>query len=84
MPRPMNLREAVLAELCAKYGFCNELTADDITDLDSRTQVTRAVLVAEGFDPDCCEKRIRWMVESVVDDWLFDPRGRGVRSGLPR
>jgi hypothetical protein len=30
-----------------------------------------------------CEKKTRQWLMGKVDDWLFDPDGRGVSSGLP-
>lgn len=39
------------------------------------------ILVAEGAGLDH-PHRERYLVR-IVEDWLFDPQGRGARSGLP-
>jgi hypothetical protein len=82
--RPESRRAALLYELCAGYGYCNSLEADDLTEADNADTVVDAVLTAEGLDPVKCSRRTRAELAEVVDAWLFDPRGRGARSGLPR
>jgi hypothetical protein len=84
--RPASRREGLLDELCTKGGFCNCLNADDLVDGLSRQDIVRMVFVAEGFgdDPAMWERRLREPMERMVDDWLFEPNGRGAKSGLPR
>lgn len=41
-----------------------------------------AVLSAEGLDPTSCDRATRVVLAKAVDDWLFDPQGRGARSGM--
>jgi len=47
-------------------------------------EVVEAVLVAEGWNPVMCDRKVKAYLAQAVGDWLFDPRGRGARSGLPR
>jgi hypothetical protein len=85
--RPKSLREALLLELCAHGGYCSTgLTADDLTDDLSADEITEMVLHGEGLntDPLMGSGKARDEVGRMVRDWLFDPGGRGVRSGLPR
>jgi hypothetical protein len=82
--RPESRRAALLHELCARHGYCNDLDADSFTDARDVDAVVDAVLVAEGLDPATCERATRAPLAEAVNDWLFDPQGRGVRSGLPR
>ncbi len=81
--RPDSRRAALLQELCGRYGYCNQLTADALTDARSADEVVDAVLIAEGLDPVKCSRATRAQLAAVVDGWLFDPHGRGARSGLP-
>jgi hypothetical protein len=52
----------------------DELGADEIAEM---------VLRREGLDP-VIDGKQRDQVSQTVRDWLFDPQGRGARSGLPR
>jgi len=56
---------------------------DDLIAALSADEITEMVLRGEGFDPVIDDKQ-RDYVTRMVKDWLFDPHGRGVRSGLPR
>jgi hypothetical protein len=81
--RPKSRREALVCELCARGGYCSTgLIADDLTDELSADEITERVLRQEGLDPVIDDKQ-RDYVTRMVKDWLFDPRGRGARSGLP-
>jgi hypothetical protein len=88
--RPTSVREALLNELCAHGGYCSTgLTADDLTGDLSADEITELVLRREGFLEEgrdvVMASRTAWdEVARMVRDWLFDPRGRGARSGLPR
>jgi hypothetical protein len=44
----------------------------------------REGVLDEGRDIAMVSKSAWDEVAHIVKDWLFDPRGRGVRSGLPR
>jgi hypothetical protein len=56
------------------------------SDFDAGTpdEVVDAVLAVEGLDPPLVDRRQRAQMRAIVVDWLFDPHGRGERSGLPR
>ena len=80
-------RAACREELCVRLGYCG---GDDRwsveSDLDGETAdaVVDSVLRVEGRDPMTADSRQRAEIKAVVEDWLFDPHGRGERSGLPR
>jgi hypothetical protein len=57
--------------------------ADDLTDDLSAEAITELVLRREGNDPVMGPKEMRQEITRAVRDWLFDSRGKGVRSGLP-
>lgn len=82
--RPESRREALLHELCVRYGVCNELDSSALIGVDSVDEVVSAVLVAEGWDPVMCDPEIKAYLEQAVDEWLFNPHGRGAKSKLPR
>ena len=81
--RPNTQREALLQELKGRHGYVvNPLTPGDLAT-GSRDDIARRVLRIEGLDPVLDSKQYDEVCE-IVNDWLFDPRGRGARSGLPR
>lgn len=82
--KPRSRREALIYELCVRLGYCNELTAQELADELGSQKIVEMVLVSEGLDPVRTDRKLREPVACMLDDWLFDPRGRGVRSGLPR
>jgi len=82
--RPESRREALLHELCVHYGYCNDLGAKVLTNARSSEDVVQAVLVAEGLDPATFDRKIQASLLAAVDDWLFDPQGRGGKSKLRR
>lgn len=82
--RPKSRREALLYELCARGGYCSTgLTVDDLTAELNANEITDMVLRREGLDPVLCDRKQSACVLHMVQDWLFDPRGRGAKSGLP-
>jgi hypothetical protein len=82
--RPKSRRGALLHELCARGGYCSTgLTVDDLTDELDANEITEMVLRGEGLDP-VIDDTQRDYVTRMIEDWLFDSRGRGIRSGLPR
>jgi len=82
--RPASRREALINELCASGGYCsNGLTADDLTGDLSADEITEMILRREDCWPLAGRGPAVDEVAGMVKDWLFDPRGRGVRSGLP-
>ena len=75
-----------MEELCTKYGWC--LGADDRADLVAsrpldREALAEAIIRAEFGDASVDEQDRRSFLLPILDDWLFDPAGRGARSGLP-
>ena len=70
-----------------RLGYCGGETRWSVeSDFDSDTPdaVVDTVLVVEGLDPADVDPGQRAQLLAVVIDWLFDPQGRGERSGLPR
>ena len=83
--QPKSQREALLHELCARGGYCSTgLTVDDLTAELNADQITEMILRGEGLDPAMTDREQSAVVLRMVQDWLFDPSGRGARSGLPR
>jgi len=84
--RPPNRTDALLVELCTKYGWC--LPPEDQHALiaaapQDRETITDAIIRAE-FGEDCVrDEDKRTFLRPVIDDWLFDASGRGARSRLP-
>jgi hypothetical protein len=82
--RSKSRREALLKELCARGGYCSTgLTVDDLTADLSADEITEMVLRGEGLDPVMTDRKQAASVLRTVEDWLFDPRGQGIKSGLP-
>jgi len=83
--RPKTRVEALLTELCTRYGYClapedeAALVADPPQDVD---RFLDAVLLAEGLDPDLFDKGRRRELSEVVRRWLFGETDEGRESGL--
>ncbi len=48
----------LLGDLCVEWGFCNRLLPDDLVSVGkaiTADEFARAVLIAEGMNPDCSE-----------------------------
>jgi hypothetical protein len=79
--------DALLEELCTKHGWClpeedqNALLAAGPQD---REAIVASIMRAEFGDSHPLDEHRRAWLRRMVDDWLFDPAGRGARSGLPR
>jgi hypothetical protein len=78
--------EAALSELCVRFGYCippeaaQAILAQPSADADAFLD---AVIVAEGLDPTLMSSTMRRPLIEVVNDWLYDERGRGSVSDLP-
>jgi hypothetical protein len=79
--------ETALSELCTRLGYCIPPAAQDAIlanpPLDTEAFVD-AVLVAEGMDPNLVLEETRRPLRLIIDDWLYDSKGRGSTSDLPR
>ena len=85
MAAPASRREALLGELCVGVGFCDTgLTPDELADPIEASEILELVLNGEGLDPATTRSALRESIRRLIDDWLFDPDGRGASSGLPR
>ena len=86
-PPPTRVLTA-LREICREFGFCDVLVDEQVEQIDPATQgaseITDLILRAEGVErPEYYDKEMRLKVEQVLDDWLFDPHGRGATSEQP-
>jgi len=85
--KPVTRVEALLEELCLRYGYCLPREKRDaiLAELPVDAQAfVEAVLVAEGRDPSLVDEPHRKALAEVVEQWLSDsPTGKGSRSGLP-
>ena len=82
--QPGSRREALLYELSSYHGYQSTgLSPDELVDGLSAEEIADIVLRREGLDPRS-DRRQRYRVMRIVDDWLFLPSGRGAVSGLPR
>lgn len=88
MARPESCAEALLWDLCARFGYClgNEQGAAILANVpDTPEEFVDAVLRAEGREPAVVDKNHRSQLCDLARDWLFDDgNGRGSRSCLPR
>ena len=77
--------DALLEELCTKYGWCLEPDdRDRLLQSDGGVDAIADDIVAgELGDAGLCDRKTRSWLTSLIDDWLFDPSGRGAASGLP-
>ena len=79
--------ETALDELCVTFGYCvppdaaQAILARPHADADAFLD---AVIAAEGLDPTLMSRTVRRPMLEVVNDWLYDERGRGSVSDLPR
>lgn len=77
---------SLLSEICREWGYClppgsdNQIRsaipegADAIVDLIIRIEL--------GIEPIMAAKNTHRYLRGKVIEWLFDPHGRGVASGL--
>jgi hypothetical protein len=79
--RPRTRREALLIALSDYSG--TGLSTEDLTEDLSAHEIAEMILRREGLDPAIDRQQYERVVETTID-WLFDRRGRGARSGLPR
>lgn len=78
----------LLDEVCAKYGWCDVVmvpgAAESFLELVAAqadaSQLADAILEAEGASAAHPHRR---QLRRLIEDWLFDSRGRGAQSGLP-
>jgi hypothetical protein len=77
-----------LDEVCTKYGWCDVVMIPGAAEHFHRLvaaqadayQLADAILEAEGASAAHPHRR---QLRRLVEDWLFDPRGRGAHSALP-
>ena len=84
--KPASRVEALLYELCVRYGYCLPSDKRDAIvakpPSDAETFVD-AVLRAEGLEPDSVDKQARKVLVAMVERWLFDGgSSTGSQSGL--
>lgn len=73
-------------ELCVKYGWCLKPSDHDallaVDARDSDVIADRIIRAEMGADY-VADRPTRAWLKALVDDWLFDPHGRGASRGLP-
>jgi len=78
--------EALLGELCTRYGWCLPAKCwDSLTNAwPQESEAITASIVQAVFGDDWIEdKHTIGVITALVEDWLFSPDGRGERSRLP-
>ena len=76
----------LLDEVCAKYGWCDVVMTPGAAENFHRLvtagadayQLADAILEAEGAS---AAHPHRGQLRHLIEDWLFDPRGRWAHSG---
>lgn len=77
----------MLSQICTERGWC--LGPDDAERVrraipDGADAVVDTIIRAElRIEPVLCNTATRRWLVGKVNDWLFDPDGRGALSGLP-
>jgi len=80
-------RAACREEVYVRLGYCggdSRWSEESDFNGDTPDAVVDAVLIVEGLNPATVTSGQRAQITAVVIDWLFDPRGSGMRSGLSR
>jgi hypothetical protein len=84
-PNPTRLN-SLLSEICVERGWCLSPEAHNLVERaipDGVDAVVDTIITSElEIDPVLCDKATRRWLRNKIDDWLFDPRGRGASSGL--
>jgi hypothetical protein len=78
--------EALLVELCVTHGWCLKPSDQDRllgVDVSDSGVITDEIIRAELGEDSVADRATRAWLKALVDDWLFDPDGRGAASGLP-
>lgn len=83
--KPSTRVDGVFDELIVRYGWgmrgdAASLRAEPPDDVD---EFVTQLLVIDGRDPAVVDRHDRRLVRRIVIDWIFDPSGRGAKSGLP-
>jgi hypothetical protein len=78
---------SLLSQICAERGWClppgsDELVRSTVADGDAAV-VDMLIRTELEIDPVMCDAATRRWLTGKVNDWLFDPNGRGASSGLP-
>lgn len=84
--RPATRMDALLEELCTKHGCClreEDRSALIVAGSHECEAVTDSIVRAEFGESKLGDETRRAWLRPIVDNWLFDPVGRGARSGLP-
>lgn len=78
---------SLLTQICTERGWCLPPGSDELvraTIADGPAAVIDILIRTEmGIDPVMCDSATRRWLSEKVEDWLFDPVGRGACSGLP-
>jgi hypothetical protein len=83
--KPVSRIDGIFDDLIVRYGWgmygdSSVLRADPPNELDAFVD---ELLRIDGRDPALASKQDRRFLREIVNDWVFDPHGRGAKSGLP-
>ena len=72
--------DALLVELCVRHGWCLKPSDHDallVVDGRDSDVITDEIIRAEMGEDYVVDRPTRAWLKALVDDWLFDPHGRG-------
>lgn len=83
--RPTSRIDGMFYELVAKYGWGMYGDSSALrTDPPETVELfVDQLLTIDGRDPELVTRRDRQLLRTIANDWVFDPSGRGAKSGLP-
>jgi hypothetical protein len=77
----------LLTEICREWGYCLPPGSDDrireVMPESADAVVDLIIRIELQIEPAMAAKDTHRYLRGKVVDWLFDPHGRGVASGLP-
>lgn len=83
--KPTTRIDGIFYDLVVRYGWgmYGDSSALRSTPPEDVSEFVDALLIIDGRDPAYASRTDRRLVATLVRDWVFDPAGRGARSGLP-
>lgn len=83
--KPATRIDGIFYDLVVRYGWgmYGDSSALRVSPPDDVSEFVDALLIIDGRDPTFASRADRRLLARLVKDWVFDPAGRGARSGLP-
>jgi hypothetical protein len=83
--KPTTRIDCIFGELIIRYGWgmwgdSSRLRGEPPDDVE---QFIDELLLIDGRSPIRASREDRRFLRGIVNDWIFEPSGRGVKSGLP-